>query len=286
MKRMVILIMVSLALSLFACTVKKNETKVIDKGENMKGTIVTKEAREFKIHSYLGYSGDVTNILELDNEIIVLDPQPTYSASKEVEDYVKSLNKEVKLIVISSHGIGINNFENARVVASQEMVDFMNSDAVNGFIEAFTQRFGDDMIQELVKIDGVYSDDKLLTLNVKIDTHSNDYPPCSDIRFENSNVVFTHLSANQTHMLLSNPSNLSELIAFWKSIQDQDFVISSHLPVIEKNGIAYSLKYVETAKEVFNSVKTKDDFMATMQERYPNAGLEFFLAMTADNFYK
>jgi hypothetical protein len=283
MRKIVIIFVMLLILA--ACSKNINNE---NRGNKMKGRVLTKETKEFMIHSYIGYSGDVSNVLEFDEEIIILDPQPTYSATKELKDYVLGLSKAVKLIVISSHGIGDNTllFPEAKVVASREMQEFMNGPAVNGFIEAFTQRFGDDMIKDVIDIDSFYTDNRLLDNQVDIVTHPNDYPPCSDIYFSNDSVIFTHLAAENTHLLMSNPQDLDDLVKFWHDAQEADVVMSSHLQAIGKEGIAFTLKYVISAKEVFESVKTKEEYMSQMKEKYPNAGLDFFNAMTADNFFK
>ena len=254
----------------------------------MKGKVVTANTPQFKIHSYIGYSGDVSNIIELDKELILIDGQPTFSATKELESVIKDLNKPVKSMIVASHGIGINNFDKLLIAGSAEMEKFIASGSAQVFIDAFSQRFGEDMIKEILEMKPVLKEGKntLSGLDVKVKTHADDFPPCSDLYFDDGKVIFTHLAANNTHLLMSNPAKLPELVEFWEKAQDADYVMSSHLQVIEKPGIEFTLKYVEKAQEVYKEAQSKEEFMAKMTKAFPSAGMDFFLAMTADNFYK
>ncbi len=256
-------------------------------GVEMKGQIVTAETEGIKIHSYIGYSGDVSNIIETVDALILLDEQPTLSAGKELREYINGLNKPLTDVIIPSHGIGINDF-GVEVLGTKPMLQFIESGAASGFIEAFTQRFGEDMNTNLLTLKPtlVEGENKIGNLKVRVKTHVKDYPPCSDLYFLDGKVVFTHLAANHTHLLMSNPEEVNELTKFWESIQDAEYVMSSHFGVIGKDGIVYTLEYVKKAAEVYNSAESKEMFMQKMGEAYPDAGLDFFLGMTADNFYK
>lgn len=258
-------------------------------GDNtMKDQVVTANTPEFKIHSYIGYSGDVSNIIELDKELILIDGQPTFSATKELESVIKGLNKPLKLMIIASHGIGINNFEGVEIIGSAEMDKFISGGSAQVFIDAFSKRYGEDMIKKTLEIKPALKEGKntLYGLDIDVKTHADGFPPCSDLYFSDGKVIFTHLAANNTHLLMSNPAKLDELVKFWEKAQNADYAMSSHLQVIEKSGIEFTLEYVEKAQQAFKDAQSKEEFMTKMKKAFPNAGMDFFLGMTADNFYK
>lgn len=263
-------------------------TLILAGSKQMKGHVVTVTAEDFKIHSYIGYSGDVSNIIELDKELILLDGQPTFSATKELDSVIKDLNKPLKIMIITSHGIGINNFKGVEIIASAAMDKFIDSGSAQVFIDAFSKRFGEDMIKEVLAMKPLLKEGKntLSNLTVEVMTHADDFPPCSDLYINGRRVIFTHLAANNTHLLMSNPAKFSELIRFWKDAQDANYVMSSHLQVIDKSGIEFTLRYVNTTKKIFNEVQTQEAFIEEMQKAFPDAGMDFFLKMTANNFYQ
>ncbi len=252
------------------------------------GTIYTNEVNGATIHSYVGYTADVSNLIEIDEGLILMDPQPTYSASEELNNYMETLDKPLVHVLVPSHGLGLASYEGIPVSASRQMGSFMESGGAEVFIDIFKGAFGDDLDERLSSIDNYLEEGSNTVDGVSfiMTTHENDFPPVSDLEFTDYNVLLTHLSANETHMLVNNREQISDLKDYWTQARASNYelILSAHLKPVDARAIDFQLTYLDVLENASQN-ENKEEFMQTMQTAYPDAGMPQFLAMTANNFY-
>lgn len=254
-----------------------------------KPTLTTIDANGAKVHSFTAYSGDVSNIIELKNSLILVDLQPTKSSTKELEKYIKGLKKPLKAIIVASHSIGKNPFKNVPIYESKNMDTFSKGKGVEFFVGIFSKFFGNDMIKTAKTADRFLKDGANTINNQKIDvtTDIHGFPPTSDLAFEKLGIYYTHLSAKNTHFLIPNAKLIDPLIKKFENIKAKKYkvIISAHLQAIGQSGVDFTLKYLETVKNTLKTAKTKEAFAIAMKKAYPDAKAEKFLIMSAKNLY-
>jgi len=257
--------------------------------EGYTGKIYVYEINNVKIHTYVGYTGDASSIIETDESLILLDAQPVHSSSAELKKYLTTLNKPLKQVLIPSHPLGLAYYEGTPVNASEQIISFVDNGGAQIFVDIFTGAFGADMDNRIVRINSSINEGENTIDGVKfiMDSHKEEFPPVSDLEFTEYNILFTHLAAYDAHMLVSNRGQIDELRDYWTNVQTKNYklILSSHLAPVDSNATDFQLKYLEVLEEAAKN-ETKEGFIETMQKQYPNATRQQFLFMTADNFYK
>lgn len=255
-----------------------------------KASIDSMSANGANVHSFTAYSGDVSNIIEFDKSLILVDFQPTKSATKELESYVKSLKKPLKAIVVPTHGIGKNLFKNVPVYETAQMDKFNRGKGIETFINIFSKFFKNDMTKTAVGADKILKNGKNVIdgKDVVVSTDENGFPPTSDLVFAKESIYFTHLIADNSHLLVGAKEAINPLIKKFENIKQKGYkaIISSHLKITGQNGVDFSLKYLQTVQNTLKTAKTKEAFIEAMKKAYPKAKNEKFLMMSAGKLYK
>ena len=260
----------------------------MQKTEEYTGKIYVNKVNNATIHSYVGYSGDVSNIIETENSLILIDAQPTHSASEELLRYMDTLDKPVKHVLVPSHSLGLDYYEGTSVASSEQISSFNENGGAQVFVDIFKGAFGDDMDERIVPINSTIKDGENTVegVNFIMTTHEEEFPPTSDLEFTDYNVLFTHLAAHNSHMLVGSPEKIDELEDYWTEVKtkDYDLIISSHLMPVDTKAADFQLQYLVTLREASKN-ENKEKFIADMQAAYPDAQNQHFLSMTANNFY-
>lgn len=260
----------------------------MQRAEEYTGNIYVNKVNNATIHSYVSYSGDVSNIIETEDSLILIDAQPTHSASEELLRYMDTLDKPVKQVLIPSHSLGLDYYEGTSVASSEQISSFNENGGAQVFVDIFKGAFGDDIDEKIVPINSTIKDGENTLEGVKfiMTTHEEEFPPTSDLEFTDYNVLFTHLAAYNSHMLVGSPEKIDEQEDYWTEVKakDYDLIISSHLMPVDIKAADFQLQYLETLREAAKN-ENKEDFIMDMQAAYPDAQNQQFMGMTADYFY-
>lgn len=247
------------------------------------------ENKTLKVHPFTGALGSVSNILEFNDFLILIDPQETYKSTKALNSYIKTLDKPLKAVILATHPIiADNSYNGLKIYGFKALDEFVKSGKISFFIDLFEQRAGEDMIKSAITSTNLLKDGENEIEGIKVDVKANKegFPPEIDIVFKDYGVYFTHLAANNSHLLIHSKDEVKSLLKKWKKLRKYSLVLSSHLLPIDQNGVEFTISYLEKAKEILNVAKDKDEFINLMKEAYPNANMEAFLYMSADSIFK
>ncbi len=265
-----------------------DDVNKITETEEYTGAIYVNEVNGATIHTYVSYTGDASNLIETNDALILLDAQSTHSSSVELTNYIGTLNKPLKQVLVPSHGLGLAYYEGTPASASEQMNSFMESGGAEVFVDIFKGVFGEDLDDRIVLINSTLKEGENTIEGVKftMNTHENDFPPVSDLEFTQYNVLFTHLTADDTHMLVNSRDQINELKDYWTNAQSKNYelILSSHLMPVDARAIEFQLQYLDVLENASQSA-SQEEFMEAMQTAYPDAGMQQFLGMTANNFY-
>ena len=257
--------------------------------EGYTGKIYVNEIDGITVHTYVGYTGDASNIIETEESLVLLDPQRTHSASAELKKYIDTLDKPLKQVLVPSHGLGLAYFEGTHTGAAEQMISFMENGGAQVFVDIFRGVFGEELDDRLVRINSTLKEGENFIEGVRfiMTTHEENFPPVSDLEFTEYNLLFTHLAAYDSHMLVGSRDQIPELKAYWADVQARNYglILSSHLMPVDARAAGFQLEYLDALEEAAKN-ETKEGFMESMQKVYPDAGMPQFLGKTADNFYK
>ena len=246
------------------------------------------ENKTLKVHPFTGALGSVSNILEFNDFLILIDPQETYKSTKALNSYIKTLDKPLKAVILATHPIADNSYNSLKIYGFEALDEFVQSGKISFFIDLFEQRAGENMIKSAITSTNLLKDGENEIEGIKVDVKTNKdcFPPEIDIDFKDYGVYFTHLAANDSHLLIHSKDEVKLLLKKWKKLRKYNLVLSSHLLPIDQNGVEFTISYLEKAKEILNVAKDKDEFVNLMKEAYPNASMEAFLYMSADSIFK
>ncbi len=254
-----------------------------------KATVKTYDVNGGKIHAFIPYSGDVSNIIELKDKVILVDLQLTKSATKELDTYIKSLKKPLKSIIIPTHPIGDETFKGVPNYQSKELDASVKEKKIDFYIDYFGKMFGEDMVRSTVTATNILKEGESTIDGLKVisTTNGKAFPAESDLVFPELNVYFAHLAADNTHFIIPSKESIPALITKWEGIKAKKYslVLSSHLHAVDNKGVEFLINYLKTADKIVKSNATKDGYKEQMKKAYPTAGIEHFLNMSADNIY-
>lgn len=249
-----------------------------------------KVEQTLKVHPFTGAIGSVSNILEFDDFLILVDPQETYKSEKALNSFIETLNKPLKGVILATHSISSDVYKNLPIYGTKATDKFVEDGKVGFFIDLFRERVGEDMILTAIRPTHFLSqgDNDINGVNFIVKTNDEGFPPEIEFEIEGQSILFTHIAANNSHYLIHSKDEVKPLIEKWKEIKEKGYsmILSSHLLPIDQLGVDFTIKYLETVQSVLEKDLSKEGFIAEMKAAYPDIELEEFLEMSAASLYK
>ncbi|NLK66939.1 MAG: hypothetical protein GX282_05640 [Campylobacteraceae bacterium] len=243
-----------------------------------------------KVHSFTGASGSVSNILEFDEFLILVDPQETVKSERALNRFIETLNKPLEAVILATHPISSGVYEGVPTYGTRAMDEFVASGKVQFFIDLFGEIFKEDMIRESMRVTNFLEDGKNVINGVSFIIHSNDnaFPPEIDFEIEGQSIYFTHIAADNSHYFISSRDAIKEQIKKWENVKKKGHgtILSSHMTAVSSSGVEFVIEYLKTAQNLLNKNLGKEAFISEMKRAYPAAKQTQFLEMSANNLYK
>ena len=251
---------------------------------------VALNAQTLKVHPFTGAVGSVSNILEFDDFLILVDPQETYKSQKALNRFMETLNKPLKGVILATHAISSDAYDGLPIYGTKAMDKFVEDGKIDFFINLFGESFGEDMIRTSIRPTHFLENgnNDINGVNFIITKNDQGFPPEIDFEIKGQSVYFSHIAADSSHYLIHSKDEIKTLIEKWERIKKEGYgtILSSHMPAIGQNGVDFVIGYLKAAETVLAKDLTKDGYIAEMKALYPNAGMELFLYMSADSIYK
>lgn len=94
------------------------------------------------------------------------------------------------------------------------------------------------------------------------------------------NVVYIHMMGSSTHNILTSVEHINAFKAELESF-DYDLVLTGHNMPEGMDAVQTKIEYLIRTAEIAESAESAEDFLAQMQETFPDYAGENYLEMTA-----
>jgi hypothetical protein len=225
-------------------------------------------------------------LLETKHELVGIET-PAFSKNlREYAEYIKSLHKPVKHLIMANHGTGAGLFKHSRIYTT-------------AFIRA-RMREGRPIRGPLDNLAGILSYDCGCEFNRDIPTPTDIiYPGRNtiggidfilietaegfDLEIPAINSVFTHMVGSHVHNILESPWHIQDMQRRMTGYLAKDYglILTSHESPEPIAAAAEKLRYLTKAKNLAEISKTRAEFIAAMKRSFPGYSGESYLEMSA-----
>ena len=270
-----------------------------DEGETkMLGTVTVIDKGEVTIHSYMApeNSGMVnTQIIETENGLVIIDAQFIRPFAKEAAGYIKSLNKPILRVIIShshpDHWYGLEFYQDVPIYALAETKQFIEENG-DGMIARNKVTMG-DMITDIKVVPGNVIEEG----SEKIDGLKYKFKKVSDgeagvqllITLPKINTLIGQdLLYNDVHLFIGNGTFdgwIDALKKLKKKKNAFDTILVGHGKPADSDIFDKNIKYLETVKKTYNSVKSGEELKSQLIKEYPDYHAPFLLDLSNRMLY-
>ena len=249
------------------------------------GEVTVYDFGTIKIHAYKTNDVlvDESYVLEKGNNLVLLEASAFKQQNQEFADYIKSLGKPVAGALLAYHPNGYDRYHATVYATDNAVKNWQAGGSIKGLTDNFVQAFGDTVDTSLptsakhltfgksVSLGGI----KFNIIDAGDDAYSVEIPEI--------NVIYRHMMGSTTHNILVSRQHIDAEIAFMKDYQAKNYalVLTSHFVPEGQEAVAQKIAYLEKVKELANTCKTKDEFIAAVKAAFPNYDGVNYLEMSA-----
>lgn len=242
-----------------------------------------------KLHAYKTNDpiDDESFLLETADAIIGIE-SPSFAANpEEYVQYIGALGKPMNTLMLPYHPAGADVYGDIEVVGTEEArAAQTGGGSVKGLIDGFVAAFGEEFngsIPEITTIVGagtITLDGVAFTINHTADGF--------DIEIPAINAVFTHMMGSDVHNILVSLEQIDAMTAQMQAYQDKDYalILTSHYEPETMDAVAAKIAYLETAKVLAETSAEGEEFLAAMQEAFPDYSGVNYLEMSAGALFQ
>jgi len=292
-----IILFLAVALSVMACNATNNNSNnATQLSENDK--IVVTDFGSFKLHAYAAGDalGNMTNIIEGPNALIVVEPAAFYANIEELGNYIKSLNKPVEKVLALYHAAGFSAFDASKFVMIEGMPEFIGSDSYQGMMGFFASTFGDtlDKTPAPANVATVASNAQVEWDGISFQFSpgaSSDYPAASVLiggkvyYIHFTPVTNMHMGATQLTSRDAVNAYLAEL-EHAKSTGATTFIGGHGGATGDVAAVDFQIGYLKKVNSLLGEEATAENFVSAMKSAYPGIAGEAELEGVAAALYK
>lgn len=243
--------------------------------EKATGRVEVYDMGDFKLHVY--YTQDVMNdasyIVEGKDSVVTME-QPLFKVNvSEFNSYLDKVGKPVAKRITDYHVGGTGNHE---ILMMKEMPEFVKGPVYGGMMKGFEQAFGDSMTAlPTGKEDEIDFGTTQVYAGVPFEFRhgaSSDFPGASIII--GGKAYYTHWTPAKAHMshlqLSSRAAVNAELDEAKRELNSGAILfIGGHGGATQKDSVEFKIEYLNTIKNLLETAKTADDFVAGLTKAYP-----------------
>lgn len=250
----------------------------------------TSISNKLNIHTYISSEAqqEVSTIFETEKTLVLLEPQSMQKSAIELKNYIRSLQKPLKGIIVSYHGAGLDHFPGIPVYASKATIHFMQSGQAAVLYEAQTQI--SPAFDTSIKIpDRELLNKAMMIGDIKFEIfyHDNDAVPGVDLAIPKAKAFYQHMLGGDSHSVINSPTQIDQILAslIQQKKEKYSLMLSSHHSPETAIAIDQKIIYLEKMKTVISKVINKNDFILAMKTAFPGLKNEQYLDITATTLY-
>lgn len=253
------------------------------------GVVTVYDYGDLKLHAYATNDalGDEAYILENDEALIGIELPSFTDGLNAWQAYVAELGKPMNDIFLCDHVTGASYVEGMNIYGTQGAKDAIESGSTFATTQGLYETFGDDFHggSDMAAINKVVSG----TVTVAgIEFNLVDHGDTYDLEIPELNVIYTHMLGKKSHSILTSTDHMNSMIEVLKGYQSAgyDMILSAHSSPEGQDAVSEKISYVEKAMELAASNDNAEDFIAAMQEAFPDYTGENYLEMSASYLYQ
>lgn len=248
------------------------------------GTVQIYDFGAVKLHAYETKDplADESFLLETAGGLVGIESPAFHGNLKEYADYVKTLGKPLRHLLISYHAAGGGYYGGVKVYGTEaSKASQGEGGSGKGLIDSFTQVFGAAFDGKIIQTTDIVAPGKAQIGGVDftiIAAHDG-----YDVEIPAINSIYTHMFGAKVHNILTSVPQIDAMIAQVKGYQAKNYnlILSSHHTPETIDAAAAKLDYLEKAKKFAQTAKNGADFMSKMKEAFPDYEGVNYLEMSA-----
>lgn len=258
-----------------------------------KGSVWVYNYGDIKLHAYetKDFFGTYVFVLEKNGKAVLLETPPVKDNYEELINYITGLGYKSIDLIVSYHPIGAeliktDKLKFTNVYSMQHAVDHYTTGAGAPSLIGLKERFGEPMDVSIFKPTVMLEEGENEIAGIKFEMSNVDF--AFDVAIPEINVIHPHMLGHDKHALAFSLDFIDSYIAQLKGYQEKgyDMIFSSHGEAETAGDVTIKLHYLQDVKRIAKESSNKQEFLAQMNEAYPNYGWPFYLQGTANFLFK
>lgn len=228
-----------------------------------KGNVLIYDFGKVKVHNY--NTNDAIDkqviLLEKNNKLVVIESPAFYDNNKELEDYIKSLNVEVDVILLAYHMGGGTFLENSKKYSTHNADSYGHSGGGKALIYGFTKAFGEIFDNKIHNITDYIEKGEITLADIKLNIiPTND---AYDIEIPEINSIYTHMLGSDCHSIIAGVAHASLVIEILKGYLDKNYnlILTSHYAPEELDAVKTKIVNIETLLNIASDSSNANEFI-------------------------
>lgn len=240
-----------------------------------------------KLHAYMTNDAlsDTAYLIETDREFIGIETPAFYDDLKSYSSYIKQSGKPLNHLFLAYHTALPENYK-GRVYATENYIKSVIKGSIKGLLDNFKNIFGDSFDTSIPKVTNVIKEGKVNIADIEFIIKNKDDGYIIEIPACNS--IYIHMAGSDVHNILPSVEYIDSAINDMQQYKQKNYtlILTSHYKPETIELADIKTGYLKSIKEIYAANRNKEDFIASVKNKYPKYSGENYLQMTADMLYK
>jgi len=255
-----------------------------------------KDFGSFKLHTFVSSNplGDMNYIIEGQNGLVVLEPVSFFDDIKIFDNYLKGLRKPVQKVIADYHLTGFNAYDPSKIVVVEGAPEYMLGERYKGMVSNFAKNFEEKFDSRENKASATVkknSTENWAGVTFKFMPAIPADEPSTTINI-GGKIYYTHFTPSISHfspMRIRNKESIDSVITELETAKAsgcQTFIGGHGTAIADIKAVDFQIAYLKKMKELLSKETTSTDFIAALQQAYPNLDATEGLIRIAETLYK
>lgn len=251
----------------------------------------------FILHTYASDDplGDVSFIIETQNQLVLLEPQAFHKNTKELLNYCNSLKKPLKNILVSFHIAGLKMYQASQKMIASDTENYYKDSAGKGMLDYFGKQYQGQIDVSLVPFDRVLARDTVFTIDgVTYTFMPSAMPGVPGVNIDiDGKVLFQHFAplagTHPSPFYIDSKEAINAALSDLETAQKKQYqlYIGSHLPGKgTATDLNFQIGYLKRMQDIVRIAGGTNEFIEKMQKAYPDLAHVDNLEAIAEKLYK
>lgn len=263
------------------------EAKGVVKKQLGNGKVIVYDFGNVKLHTYITNDAlsDTAYLIEADKEFIGIETPAFYDDLKAYSSYIKQSGKPLNHLFLAYHTALPENYT-GRVYATENYVKSVTKGSIKGLLDNFKNIFGDSFNTSIPKVTNIIKEGKVNIAGIEFIIRNKDDGYIIEIPACNS--IYIHMAGSDVHNILPSVEYIDSAINDMQQYKQKNYtlILTSHYKPETIELADIKTGYLKSIKEIYAANKNKEDFIASVKNKYPKYSGENYLQMMADMLYK